>query len=288
MRVFRLFSEGYIDPDSEFEYKQISDFREVFPLLHDHDYYEFFLIIKGSVDHFINQKRMVLKKGHILFIRPQDFHSYKPIGNDFQLINLAILKKTIDELTTYLGKGFDKEKVLNGPMPPMVLLSESDLSSILRRFEKLNTLPVNDKTRLNTELRVILVFLFSSYFLPSGNPNNNIPEWLNLTISEMQKPDNFKMGTEVIKEIACKSNEHISRSFKKYLNKTPTQFVNDLRLNFAANQIRFSSKRILDIAYEAGFENLSNFHRQFKSAFHHTPNDFRKLHYREIVAEKKR
>jgi AraC family cel operon transcriptional repressor len=283
MRIFRLHSEGYIDSESEFEYKHISHFREVFPLLHDHDYFEFFLIVEGAIGHFINNEKVILEKGHLVFIRPDDFHSYHKHGNqNCHFINIAILKRTINELFGYLGKGFNSKQLLDSPFPPTILLTESELSSITGKFEKLNMLPVFDKTRLNTELRVILVHLFSNYFIDDKTNSDDLPEWLNLTINELGKPANFKRGMVALKEIACKSDEHISRSFKKYLQKTPTQYVNELRLNFSANQIRFTNRKIVDIAFDSGFDNQSNFHKQFKSLFNYTPNEFRKLNHREV------
>ena len=284
MRIFKLHSEGYIDNESEFEFKQINDFREIFPLLHDHDYFEFFIIIKGSIRHYINKQETLLKRGHLVFIRPSDFHSYLPNNKDkCHFINVAILEKTINELFVYLGKGFDKSKLMNSPLPPTILLTESELISMVSKFEKLNMLPVFDKKRLNTELRVILVNLFSNYFIGDKTGNNNLPDWLNKTMLELNKPANFKSGMSALKEIACKSDEHISRTFKKYLKKTPTQYINELRLNFAANQIRFTNKKIIEIAFDSGFENQSNFHKQFKTLFSYTPNEFRKLNHKEYV-----
>ena len=278
MRIFRLYTEGYIDQESEFEYKHLMKFREFFPLLHDHDYFELFIITEGSIRHAINGKSTVLEKGHMVFIRPDDFHQYRQIEKqDCQMINIAIMEKTIRELFGYLGKGFDENQLISPKSPPMVLLTESELSQLLIKFQQLNTLPVYDKKRLNTAFRIILVHIFSNFFLNFEKSDNKNPEWLQYTITELQKPDNFKKGISALKEIACKSDEHISRSVKKYLNKTPTKFINELRLNYAANQIRFTSRNIADIAFEAGFENQSHFHRQFKKFLNHTPNEFRKI-----------
>jgi AraC family cel operon transcriptional repressor len=288
MRIFKLHSEGYIDSESEFEYKHINDFREIFPLLHDHDYYEFFIIIEGSIRHYINKQNTILKKGHLVFIRPSDFHSYHPNGSEnCHFINIAILEKTIKELFAYLGKGIDVEYLHTSSLPPTILLTDSELVSIIGKFENLNMLPVFDKNRLNTELRVILVNLFSNYFIGDKNNNNNLPDWLNMTINELNNPKNFRKGMPALKEIACKSDEHISRTFKKFLYKTPTQYINELRLNYAANQIRFTNKRIIEIAFDSGFENQSNFHKQFKSLFQYTPNEFRKLNHREYKPNRK-
>lgn len=289
MRKFRLYAEGYIDQESEFEYKHINNHREVFPLLHDHDYYEFFLIIEGTIEHFVNNQKNILERGHLVFIRPTDFHSYKRLENqNCHFVNLAILENTVNDLFHYMGKGIDREQLVSSKYPPVILLTNNELQSLISKLEKLNTLPVLDKKMLNMELRVLLIYLFSNYFVKRLDQNNHIPEWLNLTITELKKPENFRSGLESIKRIACKSDEHISRSFKKYLFKTPTQFINELKLNYAANQIRFSNRKIADIAFDAGFENLSYFYRQFMQLFGYTPNEFRKMNLRQYVINQKK
>lgn len=284
MRKFTLHSEGYIDPILEFEYKHIMNYRESFPLLHDHDYFEFFLIVEGSLKHHINGQKVILEKGHMVFIRPQDTHSFLKTKDDVHFINLAILDKTISELFSYFGAGFNKSEVLGPEMPPTFLLNKHELRDVLIQFDLLSTLPVNDKLKLNIELRCLLINVFSRFFLRGREQNDNdLPDWLNNVVEEMKKPANFRVGIKALKDIACKSDEHISRSFKKYLHITPTQFVNELKLNYAANQIRFSNKKVIDIAFEAGFENQSNFHRQFKAMYDLTPSEFRKANLKDSV-----
>jgi AraC family cel operon transcriptional repressor len=232
--------------------------------------------VEGAIKHFVNNEFAVLNRGHLVFIRPSDVHNFYYMEGDCQFINLAILEKVINDLLTYLGTGFNKDQYLSPKMPPTFQLAKHELAEVLAQFEILNTIPVNDKHRLNLELRCILTKLFARFFVNRLHEESNIPEWLSELVDEMQKPSNFKEGINAIKRVACKSEEHICRSFKKYLKTTPTQFVNELKLNYAANQIRFSNKKIVDIAFDAGFENQSNFHRQFKLIYNTTPSEFRK------------
>ena len=283
MRKFTLFAEGYIDEEAEFEYKHINRPREIFPLMHDHDYYEFLLVVKGELQHHVNNESFKLQKGHLVFIRPGDCHAL--LVHDQQechFVNLAVMQKTIDDMFCYLGEGVNRKLFLDGVLPPTVFLTSSELQGLLNELDKLNTLPVHDKKRLNTVLRIILIDLLSEYLMTEREKDEILPDWLRRTLDALKDPEYFKSGLPAVKKIACKSDEHLSRSFKKYLDRTPTQYINELRLNFAANQIRFTTKKISEICYDAGFENQSNFHRQFLSFFNYTPNQFRKHHQREL------
>ena len=54
-----------------------------------------------------------------------------------------------------------------------------------------------------------------------------------------------------------------------------TAYLNGRRLAAAAELLRQSGDSILYIAGEVGFENLSNFNRQFKARYGVTPREYR-------------
>ena len=56
---------------------------------------------------------------------------------------------------------------------------------------------------------------------------------------------------------------YISKFFRKY-HETTYGFINELRLNYCADSLLYSDENILDIALEAGFNNISHFYHLFK------------------------
>ena len=72
------------------------------------------------------------------------------------------------------------------------------------------------------------------------------------------------------------SASHFMRWFKQLTGTTFTVYLNERRLAVAAERLRQSSDSILFIAGEVGFENLSNFNRQFKARYGVTPREYRR------------
>lgn len=72
-----------------------------------------------------------------------------------------------------------------------------------------------------------------------------------------------------------KSLAYLCRAFQAELGKTPTEFVNSLRLNYAANMLAQSDSDVLTISMDAGFGNLSHFHHLFKAQYGQTPRTYR-------------
>ncbi|WP_457151766.1 helix-turn-helix domain-containing protein [Mesorhizobium sp. P5_C1] len=78
--------------------------------------------------------------------------------------------------------------------------------------------------------------------------------------------------------IAGQSTGAFSRSFRRHTGMSLVQYVKRLRINLAC-QILMSDEQasITDICYEVGFNNLSNFNRQFLAEKGMPPSRFRRL-----------
>lgn len=74
------------------------------------------------------------------------------------------------------------------------------------------------------------------------------------------------------------SDYHFMRFFKKYMNMTCVEYINNLRLEKAVELFEQGNTSIIDVSLSVGFHNLSYFHRAFKKKYHMTPLSFiRKL-----------
>ena len=56
---------------------------------------------------------------------------------------------------------------------------------------------------------------------------------------------------------------------------TPRQYLLRMRLRKAAGRLKQDSARIVDIAFDCGFGDVSNFNRAFKAEFGFSPRTYR-------------
>jgi AraC-like DNA-binding protein len=81
---------------------------------------------------------------------------------------------------------------------------------------------------------------------------------------------------EQISHISGMSPSVFSMKFKQHTGQTLIEYRNDIRLNFAKEALLTTDHKILRIAQEVGFDDLSFFNKQFKKKIGLSPGEFRK------------
>jgi len=277
MQIRHFTAAQVIDPDIAAYYRVHSTFNNV-NTLHSHEYFELHFVIKGTLKHaFADGNSHEHSTGTLLFIRPEDVHvCLSADGAECQYMNLAFSRDTVHELFHFIGHPFCSARLLGSYYPPAIRLTESETHQFLQRFERIAILPIHEKTMIKAQLRSLLAEAIIRYFTAFEHADeSDTPQWLVQLHDEMQKKENFIQGPKRMAELAGVSHHHLCREFKRYYQITPTDFLNRLRLNYAANMLAYSFSSVTDIALDLNFNNLSHFHHLFKKRYGITPLKFR-------------
>ena len=77
-------------------------------------------------------------------------------------------------------------------------------------------------------------------------------------------------------QVCSFSSSHFMRWFRQMTGQSFVAYLNDYRLNMAAEALHTTDDTVLSIASRCGFENLSYFNRAFKAHFQMTPREYRR------------
>lgn len=265
-------AETHIDPEIRANPAIVGSVKNASPI-HYHDFYEFFLITKGSCIHKVNNQEQNLVEGELIFIRPEDRHYYECYSDiDCQFINMACDREIIEDAFIYFKNTPWEKRLLSEKLPPRTLLLPMGMESFINQYEKLTVLATINKPQARQKVRSMVIEILVYFFSESQNVNNkNIPLWLESLLTQMHRKENFTQGLKKMYTLSGRSVGHLNRIFKKYFNTTPTAYINNLRLNYAKSLLLTTELSIIDVALEAGFENLSHFYHLFKKHFNITP-----------------
>lgn len=251
---------------------------------HNHSYYEIFLVLSGGLYHEVNGSIQEVFCNSIVFIRPEDVHRYRQLNDKpCGLIRVWVSIQIINSLKIFLGSNSGFDRLLEEKLPVVLAVGKTGMQSFHDRFEAIFSLPAEDEAKRISSLKMLLTeiaLLFTSSI--SRDKNQDLPSWLAELCNKMSRKDNFISGLDRLFELSPTSREHLSRCFKKYLGVTPTDYIKQLRLNYSANLLANTNKKITDVCYDSGFGNLSYFYQCFEQAYGVTPNCFRKARFSRI------
>ncbi|MCD8013419.1 MAG: AraC family transcriptional regulator, partial [Lachnospiraceae bacterium] len=114
--------------------------------------------------------------------------------------------------------------------------------------------------------------------LSPDQPREESPylERLKLVLNRVEQDYTHPLSIREISDFCGCSSSHFMRWFRQMTGSSFGHYVNERRLAYSAELLRQTDDKIISIAAKAGYDNLSNFNRQFKSRYGVTPGEYRK------------
>ncbi len=133
----------------------------------------------------------------------------------------------------------------------------------------LSILDILHQLSLSTEMTILNAEKFA--ISTEVSEQNRINKVFNYVKNNFQQP----IPLETVSSLSGMTEPSFCRYFKKTTSKTFTQFVNEYRLVHASKLLAEKEMAISDIAFEAGFQNVSHFTRLFKTFTGMSPSAYR-------------
>ena len=108
-------------------------------------------------------------------------------------------------------------------------------------------------------------------------PTTYLSTGINNVLQHIGRNFTHELSETRLAEIARQSVSTFSRSFRKHTGMTFVQYVNSLRIELACQHLGQDDLTIAAICHEVGFNNVSNFNRQFLAQKGMPPSRFRRL-----------
>ena len=254
-----------------------------------HDFWEFLCVDKGEVNVLAGEKFHVLKKGDIIFHKPNEFHDVK--SNGLIAPNLVVMSFSC----TSPVMAFFEEKVLQISEPERLLLAQIIQEAKYVFAGRMDDpyqeeLIPSESPRFAGEqlirlyLEQLLIQLIRRYMVRPDQPINPT-----IVKSIKQKADGelFSQIQEYMEshicetltiEQLCRSNS-VSRSQLQKLFRTRSgygaiEYFSRMKVDLAKQMIRENHYNFTQIADALGFSSIHYFSRQFKRITGMTPSEY--------------
>lgn len=115
---------------------------------------------------------------------------------------------------------------------------------------------------------------FDRNLIKRSNQSQHIEDILNYIHKNYSK----KINLSVVAAEFHLNTSYLSRLFKKEMSQTVGEYIEEFRINRAAEMMTLSESTIKAISEESGFKNYVSFARAFKKLKGQSPNQYRKEH----------
>ena len=227
-----------------------------------------------------------VKKGDILFVPPLLLHSVslaqsqnEEMISETYVFHLNFLGGNSTDIcsTRYFVPIMNHELIL----PCLITQKHPAYVSIRKIFRQIAALYHEEVPGYELALKGLflqVIFLLLQYstkqaknVLPEeGTPADklkNVLDYIEIHYAQT-------ISVEELAKICCFSEYHFMRFFKKHMNMTCVEYVNNVRLEKAVELFEQGNTSILEVSLSVGFHNLSYFHRAFKNKYGMTSRSF--------------
>lgn len=201
-----------------------------------------------------------IKEGDVEYLEKQDFYeapSHPIIIDD--------LKKN-EEYMTVISISLAARAAIEGGLSSAEGFINNDI--YLKKLSQCKT--VFEMDRLRRESQIYFARLVADHKKKSG---------VNFHVEEVKKNIISKRFTKIsLQEIADElgiSKEYMQKLFKKYEGISITEYISDIKIEAACNMLRYSDRKIQEIAEYLHYGSVSHFSTAFRKKMHQSPKEYR-------------
>lgn len=272
--------------DNPFNYSNISsslDISEIYTKFYQekgtnynfsgekHSYWELTYVDKGELLTTIDGVSYHLKQGDLIFYAPMQFHTqstFEKISSSYLTINF---KMNFNHADLLCNKIFS--------------LKRDSYFIVTRLIEELS----NDNLYSNDlslcylkELIIQMLRLDNSHF--HSKPTTHMQqtyenELLNDILLYIDDNIYEKISVSTLCDHFCISTSMLHSLFRKNMNNTAKNYINELKLSKSKELIRNSTHTLSEISEMLGFSSIHYFSKKFKSYFNISPTEYSKSIY---------
>lgn len=249
--------------------------------LHNHDYYEFFIITSGKTNHLWNNQHQILSEKTIGFIHPENYHQFSPLKNERCVhINLAVTADKLKQLCDMAGVCLNDFLHFHDQI---LTLSDTDISFFKHTARDIRCMAEESNNEELTSMLLCQMLMYCIVFFNKSrfSGSNTMPEWLNHVLRRIHSPEYISCRATDIYKLSGYSAPIVIEAFRKYTGETVVSYLTKVKIDFAKNLLTSSDVTILDISLRLGFGSLSHFNRIFKEHTGFSPGKYRAA-YRPI------
>ena len=262
-----LYSDAFADPSKDYAYNLL---YHDFPILHNHNYWEFLIVLSGEYKHTINGREEIIKRGQAIVIRPEDYHMLTQNSKSASHLNIMMKCEAVEKMARSFSDAFFEKLLQN---TSYISISDVNINKIETYCLLYNN---SDEQKQHLIMNFVTSLILISVIDQLCNVVDDKPKWLLDLIAQMHRQENISWTVSDVVDYSNFSHVHLIREFKKYFNCSIVEYLRKVKISFATDYLKHSNLSISEISTLLGFSSVSHLNHIFKETTGKTPLQYRK------------
>lgn len=249
---------------------------------HTHDYVEVVYGCAGAVEHIVNGRSIRLKQGELLFLGQKATHEVCRAGREDIAVNFIVLPEFFSGALSAIGqeatplRQFLADCLFGQNIGPGYLhFQVADDLPIQNLAENLLFTLLRDTPNRRKVSQMTMTLLFLQLLSHTDKLDWDEREDAILKLLRYVEDHYAEASLTEAAGLLHTDIYSLSRLVRRQTGKTFTQLVQEKRLTQAAFLLKNTDRNVDDVALAVGYENISYFHRIFKTAYGVSPRHYR-------------
>ena len=246
--------------------------------LHTHDFFELIWVQNGRMRHHLSEGREDLAEGDLLFVASEHGHALQALEDHTLIVSTLFRAGLIQSIGARHAGLTGRYFWSGGPVPDRNRRNAAALADLNHAALALERGP-----RGPLAAEAFLLPLIDRLLAETPDLPDDAPLWLREACAAAHRPEVFRDGAAGFVRAAGKAHAHVSRTAQAVLGQSPTDYINDRRMDHAERRLIGSDDTLKEIAEDCGIPNLSHFHKLFRARFGTTPQRYRAARQKSLV-----
>ena len=247
---------------------------------HKHLRLEINYVKKGNCILHLDNESVTFREGEIMIITSNINHLFEAGSEGTTLMQLEFLPEIFSHFNLDVGIGTD-----GATLTPVFLFSEENrLIKIVNNVRIMRSVQriINEMEAANPYYQYLVVMYYAELLIL-------IYRYMNEAYLPICTNDSMKKAIAYIRlnycsdiniqnvaEYAGVSERHLRNLFSQYLNLSPLDYLNQIRINEAVELLRNTEMSIKEVCFQCGFQSPQYFSRIFKQQIGISPREMTK------------
>ncbi|MGO5053120.1 AraC family transcriptional regulator [Lachnospiraceae bacterium LCP25S3_G4] len=275
-----LFTIHYFEYMSDFSFKG-----------EKHDFWEFCCVDKGEVYILTDTKKVLLKRGDIIFHRPNEFHTVEANGEIAPNLVVASFSCTSQNMNFFKNKVLKIDEMERNILADIIIEARHTFDCrlddpYLTHMTIRDDAPFASGQLIKLYLEHFLIHMFrrntstivvqkkSPISIPKTTKSKSDDEIFNRVLDYLEQ----NLDTQVTIDSICRENligrSQLQKIFREKCNLGIIEYFSKMKISAAKQMIRTNKLNFTQISEQLGYGSIHYFSRQFKKITGMTPSEY--------------